>query len=373
MAFECSHAGPKKDQSRRKWTVGTKADILLVVVTEPETQAVIDAFRPVSGEPTKVTINDRVYHNLGTVNNSRIFLALSEMGAGGVGGAQQSVSKALIALEPNAVLMVGIAFGVDDQKQSIGDVLVSQQLSLYELQRKGQDIRLRGDKPHASPRLINFCRTVAFVPGASLGFKVRVGLLLTGEKLIDDVDYRNQLLSLEPEAIGGEMEGGGLYVACHDAKTDWIVIKAICDWADGNKSNPSKKQDQATAAKNAAAFTLSVIQSVSFLVTPPVGPQHPLTDSEKILLLRLYDHQGTCVIGKPKGGQQEYLWVPGHGMDMQWGAASNDDRLSWIYTVQELLKSGLLEETKREKEYQLTDLGENVAWKLSISRRGAQI
>src|SRR6266853_2396632 len=117
--------------------MGSKADILLVVVTEAETKAVIDTFTAVCGPPKKVTVNSRVYHDLGTVNDSRVFLAMSEMGSAGVGGAQQSVSKALAALEPNAVLMVGIAFGIDDQKQSIGDVLVSQQLTMYELQRKG--------------------------------------------------------------------------------------------------------------------------------------------------------------------------------------------------------------------------------------------
>src|SRR5271169_5213184 len=52
--------------------MATKADILLVVITESETKAIIDAFTPVSGMPTKFTINDRVYHDLGTVNNSRV-------------------------------------------------------------------------------------------------------------------------------------------------------------------------------------------------------------------------------------------------------------------------------------------------------------
>jgi nucleoside phosphorylase len=34
---------------------------------------------------------------------------------------------------------------------------------------------------------------------------------------------------------------------------DWIVIKAICDWADGTKGK-NKAQRQKKAAKNAAAF-----------------------------------------------------------------------------------------------------------------------
>ncbi len=51
------------------------------------------------------------------------------------------------------------------------------------------------------------------------------------------------------------MEGAGLYVAAHDAKVDWILVKAICDWADGNKDDTA----QALAARNAAEFVLHVL------------------------------------------------------------------------------------------------------------------
>lgn len=344
-----------------------KADVLIIAVTDVEFQAIIQTFNHAGNTANAITIDDRVYQDLGDVNGSKIFLALSEMGAGGVGGALQTVQKAVNTLSPNAVFMVGIAFGVSEEKQKIGDVLVSQQLRLYELQRKGEQIHLRGDKPHASPRLINFCRTTALTSIPSTTFKIRFGLLLTGEKLIDDINYRNQLLSLDPEAIGGEMEGSGLYVACNDSKTDWIVIKAICDWADGNKSNPDKKDHQFVAATNAANFAFSVLQTASFKQDAKLEIPRDTSEKEMMLLLRLYDFQGTCIIGKAKG-EQEHLRVPGHVMDMQWGASSNDNRLSWIYVVRDLCNAGLLEKTGRDKEYKLTDLGEEEAWKLSLAR-----
>ena len=31
------------------------------------------------------------------------------------------------------------------------------------------------------------------------------------------------------------MEGTGVYAAAYRNKVDWILVKAICDWADGNK------------------------------------------------------------------------------------------------------------------------------------------
>ena len=71
-------------------------------------------------------------------------------------------------------------------------ILISRQLLLYDLQRAGREIVLRGDKPHASTRLINLFEGVAHTSWKDAPVTVRV--LLTGDKLVDDFDYRNQLI-----------------------------------------------------------------------------------------------------------------------------------------------------------------------------------
>ncbi len=74
-------------------------DILLITVNRIETRAVLDAFELVTGHNAKpYTINDRLYHDLGTVNDTRVFHALSEMGSSGLGAAQQTVDKGIRAL-----------------------------------------------------------------------------------------------------------------------------------------------------------------------------------------------------------------------------------------------------------------------------------
>jgi nucleoside phosphorylase len=239
-----------------------EADVLIVTVTKVESHAVIQAFKQVAGhKATPQSIDYRTYFNLGTVNGARVFLTQSEMGSGGLGASLLTVGKGIEALSPAAVIMVGIAFGINEQKQAIGDILVSEQLRLYDLQRMGTQngqphIILRGDKPHASHWLINHFKSADLLWN---GAKVRFGVVLTGEKLVDNVDFRDELHSFESEAIGGEMEGAGLYVACQDKKVDWILVKAICDWADGNKAQ-DKDARQQTAAQNAAAFVLEGLQ-----------------------------------------------------------------------------------------------------------------
>lgn len=240
-----------------------KADVLIVTVTDVESRAVMEAFREVVGkEPKPEPISDRIYLDLGDVNGTRVFMALSEMGSGGVGGSQKSVDKGIEALSPAAVIMVGIAFGINEVKQSIGDVLVSQQLWLYDLQRVGKDqIIPRGDKPHASAWLINWLQ-VANLKWDQSKAKIRTGVVLSGEKLVDNIDYRGQLKQFALEAIGGEMEGAGLYVASQDKKVDWILVKGICDWADGEKGT-DKDSRQRLAARNAAEFVLHALQHAS--------------------------------------------------------------------------------------------------------------
>lgn len=236
------------------------ADVLLVTATKVESKAVLEAFAP-GAKPAGRSIDARIYFDLGTVNGARVWMTQSEMGSGGLGASQQAVAKGIESLSPVAVVMVGIAFGVNEDKQHIGDVLVTEQLRLYDLQRVSTDegqpkIILRGDKPRASPWLINHMKSAELTwDGATLRF----GTIMTGEKLIDNIDFREQLRGFESETIGGEMEGAGLYVTCHDKKVDWILIKAVCDWADGNKGQDKDKR-QTFAAKNAAMFARHALE-----------------------------------------------------------------------------------------------------------------
>ena len=194
------------------------------------------------------------------IGGARVYWVQSGMGSGGTSGSQATVTEAIEALHPEFVIAVGIAFGVDESKQSIGEILVSQQLQPYELQRVGSEQILRADKPSAPVRIYDRFRSAALDwTEADVDF----GVLLSGEKLVDDVDYRGSLISLSPEAIGGEMEGAGVYAAAARAKVDWIVIKAICDWADGHKAL-DKAARQEKAARNAARFVLHAINQGGF-------------------------------------------------------------------------------------------------------------
>lgn len=265
------------------------ADVLLVTTTEVEATAVFDAFIP-SEDLRRFTIDKNTYYDLGTHNGAHVVMVQSEMGAGGVAGAQATITDAIKELEPDSVVMVGVAFGVDSKKQKIGDILISNQLMSYEPQRVGTYEHggpkgiSRGDRVHPSVRLMDRFRSGCLDwPGQ----KVESGLILSGEKLVDNLRFLQQLLKIEPEAVGGEMQGAGLYAAAQREGVDWLLVKAICNWADGTKSRNEKRR-QRLAAKNAAKFALHVIkegglapQSPRPTIQPP--PAHSIEPTEHTL------------------------------------------------------------------------------------------
>lgn len=251
---ELNYLEPQKDSEIMR-------KILIVTVTQVESTSVKTAFQEETTEKSKRKVVDgHVYQELGIIGDSQCFLCISEMGTAGLSGSIVTVQQGIKDLQPDAVIMVGIAFGIDKSKFTIGDILVSQQLQLYDLQRINNDDSsgLRGDKPHASARTLNWARHAQLDWHAN-NAKVEIGLILSGDKLIDNHDYRETLSKLVPGAIGGEMEAAGLYVACQGAQVDWIMIKAICDWADGHKAK-KKEANQKKAATNAAQFAIHLLK-----------------------------------------------------------------------------------------------------------------
>jgi nucleoside phosphorylase len=184
-------------------------------------------------------------------------------GSVGPGSSLDVLKDALNALDPKplAVINTGIAFGLKPEKQRMGDILVAEQIRLYELERRGAIRITRGDKISCSPLLFSWFRDFradwALSSRPALRPSVRCGLILSGEKLADDKEFISELLRIEPEAIGGEMEAAGVYAAAageHLQHVHWTVVKGICDWGIGKADSY-----QAIAARNAIDFVFHVL------------------------------------------------------------------------------------------------------------------
>jgi hypothetical protein len=110
--------------------------------------------------------------------------------------------------------------------------------------------------------------------------------MLSGEQLIDNKERRDALLAQFPDAKGGEMEGAGVYAACYRRGVHWILVKSICDFADGQKAD-QKEQKQALAIDTAvsaclalfndpnvfSSFGVEVFEEMATFVRPQDAPQ----------------------------------------------------------------------------------------------------
>lgn len=174
------------------------------------------------------------------------------------------VSQLVHDLSPIAVVMVGIAFGVNEQKQKIGDVLVSDKILPYDSQKILENKTEYKEVPkEVGFQLLNAFREyrewIYSLPNSKQS-KVYIGSILTGSKLVNNYKYRSQLLSdfEDYKPIGGEMEAQGIYSMCKlHGVTEWIIVKGICDWG-YKKNTPNKEADQIIAANAAVAYCFHV-------------------------------------------------------------------------------------------------------------------
>ena len=238
---------------------------LFVTANENETAALLKdkKFFSFKSERSK-NKNDNNYYNVGTFGKYNVVhFQLASQGVVNSEAAILSVVNAIDTYHPDAVILLGIAFGRDNSNtpepcQHIGDVLVSSMVIDYESGKiKEGNIQSDACKPEAGKCLLSVCKHYATYwkyKSNNVTSKCIVGPILSGDKVVDDEKFKSKLFKLYPRAIGGEMEGRGVYSVCRNRGIcEWIIVKSICDWGDGTKNN-NKKQNQNLAARTTVSF-----------------------------------------------------------------------------------------------------------------------
>jgi nucleoside phosphorylase len=238
-----------------------KVPLLIVVATQVECEQVLAVMQP----PYRKQKISRVHGSketyfVGRFGAHQAALVQCTMGVLGPSGATLVTTVGIEDWKPRAVLMPGIAFGADPSKHGPADVLIASAVIAYEPQRIGtHKTTSRALCFNAGPTLLSRLRSrldwVFKRPdGSDVGR--HVGSLLSGEKLVDKLGFKNRLLNQHPEAIGGEMEGSGVAAASAKAGIEWALVKGVCDLGDGKKH----KRFQEMAAAAAVHFCLHVFQ-----------------------------------------------------------------------------------------------------------------
>ncbi|MBO4210180.1 5'-methylthioadenosine/S-adenosylhomocysteine nucleosidase family protein [Micromonospora echinofusca] len=234
--------------------------LLVMVVTPEEHDAVREAVTGANDcRPVREFPGGHPVLLLGPVSGVDILLAQCEQGAVGSASATPVAADLIQEIRPDYLILVGICFGLKRPPQKLGDVLVSHQLRLLDHRRISDDPAgdgftelQRGPSPEATSMLLAACRSAALLDWS--GAPVHFGPMLTASALVDSTVYRERLISAHRDAIGGEMEAGGIYSVAARSRVDWIVIKGICDFAAGKNNRYHRR-----AARNAAEFLVHMV------------------------------------------------------------------------------------------------------------------
>lgn len=272
------------------------ADFLILTATKTETAAFLNIVKPIGDDVLEVLVCGRCYHigRLGKYNV--IQCQCSTMGAAGEGSSIITCNNAFSDWSCiKQVIMVGIAFGMYNEEpvsQKIGDVLIADKIYPYENQRVGDEIKYRGEPCVPSSDLIKACyvtkRKWCGKNYQGENCHAYICPLVTGEKLVDNIGLRNLLKKTYPDAKGGEMEGQGVSSACSNAGKPWLLIKSICDFADGNKGE-QKHEKQESAASLAFEFCSELLEIDNLVEETCRSSFHLVENNGRDALFQIYD------------------------------------------------------------------------------------
>jgi nucleoside phosphorylase len=251
-----------------------RIDVLLVTAISCEFAALKTAAHARALMWKKVVGQTAEYRVLGVVGGQRVAaIQLASMGSFSVTGSAFTCNGALVETSASSVIAVGIAFGVDESQQSVGDLMVPDEVLLYDECTVHDDANesLRFEyAPQA--RVAVPKRWLPQIRGAYEGLAYQQqwnrplwgGRFLAGSARIESRRYRDELCRRVAGdgavVIGGEMEAAGIAAACAARGATWAVVKAVADFAT-RESRARIHSTRQMAATRAAQLTLETLQN----------------------------------------------------------------------------------------------------------------
>jgi nucleoside phosphorylase len=210
------------------------------------------------------------YYDLGKVGADRVLAIRTKMGPLLEKGSAARALQYRYATRANTIIGVGMAFGVDPDRQRLGEVLVATGILPY-------DTRTVKTADDGSPR-VDYTSVDRYSSNKALRrhfeqfsqqppWKGRVhrGLLLSGGARIHCASFRDELVrecgpGHGDPVVGGDMEGVGFLSASSRKKPSWIIVKGISDFADHNRKKHIEDA-RPVACYYAAKFVLSALRA----------------------------------------------------------------------------------------------------------------
>lgn len=220
--------------------------LLIVVATDVEHDYALRYLKPLPGKPKPfaISIKEQLFH-VGLFGSCRTVVIKSEMGNSTPDATSSTTMLAILKWKPALAIMVGICWG-NQKVQGIAmlDILAPDNIIAFDHARlTGGDIDYRLTHRELDRDIVHLLEIDkstskwAHDRGDGETPAIRMGSLLSGQKLIDDADVRDKLLAqtktkLNITPIGGEMEGYAFANTCIKLGIKYFIVKSVCDWAE---------------------------------------------------------------------------------------------------------------------------------------------
>lgn len=192
--------------------------------------------------------------------------------------------KTVSLFRPAYTFFVGIAGGFKKDGQTLGDVAISSAIWGYEYGKIRNSFEPRIDLSYqadisllthakvfgADSKWLKLFQAYAHSGTAANAPKVRDGIILSGDKVIDDPtqDFFDAVLDKCPHALAVEMEGVGAAAAISCLVSEgvlsrFLMVRGISDRPQdkGNQQTLERDTHKSVASKNAAIFTCSLVKN----------------------------------------------------------------------------------------------------------------
>ncbi len=244
-----------------------QCDTLIMLAVSSEEDALRAQAKSLGIEISKIPKHPILgsYYSLGQVGCERVIAVRSRvMGALAFGGSAELASRFRQATGATSIVQLGMAFGIDPERQQLGDVLVSTHVIPYdhreynEQEKGGYDVNYqRARWIGAAEKTVQSLMRERSRTNTDRNFSIHFGGILSGAAIVHSQSFRNELLTKVPAGdapiVGGEMEGIGLLGLSENPV--WCIVKGVSDFAD-SKRDAIIENGRPIACANAARFLL---------------------------------------------------------------------------------------------------------------------
>ena len=233
-------------------------DTVLVMTVNPIERGVfLRCLSEKVGQPLETYQVGNLTCNVCNVEN-RLTIIHVNPGKTGEEYTRRAINRITSVVVPDYICLVGICYGINMEKNTIGDVLISDRVKTFRLNFRDRldsdEIRFEVEEEYdAKPSetivqrirdrlMYTRCNNILTIDGETYPAHAEVGLFLSCNSLMSSSKVKQaiteQYTLKGAMPLGGEMEGAGLLkssIVEMNRYDNWLIVKSICDW--GEKKN----------------------------------------------------------------------------------------------------------------------------------------